>query len=64
MLRTHSKETEINSDDESVIIRDLQRTFPTHYQFRNKLGEKQRARFRVLSAYAVYNTHAGYVQCI
>ena len=57
-----TKEIEINSDDESVIIRDLHRTFPTHYIFRNKLGEGQRALFRVLSAYAVYNTNTGYVQ--
>lgn len=57
-----TKEIEINSEDESVIIRDLHRTFPTHYIFRNKLGEGQRALFRVLSVYAVYNTNTGYVQ--
>lgn len=52
----------VNIKEEEIIIRDLHRTFPRHQVFCNKLGEGQRALFRVLAAYSNYNSEIGYVQ--
>ena len=52
----------LNDKEEGVIIRDLHRTFPNHVLFMYKLGEGQRALYRVLMTYSHYNTNTGYVQ--
>ena len=57
-----SLKEEKNLDDEDIIIRDLNRTFPKHYLFMEKLGEGQRALYRVLTCYSKFNKKTGYVQ--
>ena len=52
----------INSTEEDVIIRDLHRTFPKNKIFCTKLGEGQRALFRILMCFGAYNKKTGYVQ--
>lgn len=48
--------------NETVIIKDLDRTFPLCQFFKNKYGDGQRKLYRVLSNYSKYNTTTGYVQ--
>ena len=62
LLISLKEEKTVNSEDEDIIIRDLHRTFPKHYLFMEKLGEGQRALFRVLTCYSKYNKTTGYVQ--
>ncbi|GJP65605.1 hypothetical protein CLOP_g22477 [Closterium sp. NIES-67] len=50
------------SNNEMDIIRDINRTFPTHVYFMQKHGPGQRALFNVLKAYSVYDKKIGYVQ--
>ena len=50
------------SNNEMDIIRDINRTFPTHVFFRQRHGPGQRALFNVLKAYSVYDRKIGYVQ--
>jgi hypothetical protein len=57
-----SLKEEKNLEDEEIIIRDLHRTFPKHYLFMEKLGEGQRALYRVLTCYSKFNKKTGYVQ--
>ena len=52
----------INSTEEEVIIRDLHRTFPKNKIFCTKLGEGQRALFRILMCFGAHNKTTGYVQ--
>ena len=47
---------------EIVIIKDLDRTFPKCYLFKEKYGNGQRKLYKVLSYYSKYNTSTGYVQ--
>jgi hypothetical protein len=47
---------------ESVIIKDLDRTFPKCQLFKEKYGKGQRKLFRVLNNYSKYNKNLGYVQ--
>ena len=47
---------------EIVIIKDLDRTFPKCYFFKEKYGNGQRKLYKVLSYYSKYNTSTGYVQ--
>ena len=52
----------IKEDLETVIIKDLDRTFPLCQFFREKYGNGQRKLYKVLSAYSKYNKNVGYVQ--
>ncbi|GFR45598.1 hypothetical protein Agub_g6994 [Astrephomene gubernaculifera] len=47
---------------DACIMRDLNRTFPTHIFFMERQGPGQRALYTVLRAYALYDTSVGYVQ--
>ena len=53
---------EMNKDDELVIIKDLDRTFPSCQLFKEKYGKGQRKLYHVLSNYSKYNKELGYVQ--
>lgn len=61
-IKNYSKEDFNENKDEDVIIRDLHRTFPNNVYFKDKLGQGQRALYKVLLAYSTYNTKTGYVQ--
>ena len=52
----------IKEEIETVIIKDLDRTFPLCQFFREKYGNGQRKLYKVLSAYSKYNKSVGYVQ--
>ena len=52
----------IKEDLETVILKDLDRTFPLCQFFREKYGNGQRKLYKVLSAYSKYNKSVGYVQ--
>jgi len=52
----------VNSEDENLILRDIDRTFPKHTFFKDKYGLGQRSLYNVLRAFAKYNTKTGYVQ--
>ena len=52
----------IKEDLETVIIKDLDRTFPLCQFFREKYGNGQRKLYKVLLAYSKYNKNVGYVQ--
>jgi hypothetical protein len=52
----------INEDLETVIMKDLDRTFPLLHFFSEKYGNGQRRLYKVLSAYSKFNTKVGYVQ--
>ncbi|PNW70621.1 hypothetical protein CHLRE_17g727450v5 [Chlamydomonas reinhardtii] len=47
---------------DTSIMRDLNRTYPTHIYFTQRQGPGQRALYSVLRAYAVYDSKVGYVQ--
>ena len=52
----------IKENLETVIIKDLDRTFPLCQFFREKYGNGQRKLYKVLLAYSKYNKNVGYVQ--
>lgn len=47
---------------ETVIQRDIHRTFPAHKFFKETGGSGQDALFKVSKAYAVYDSELGYTQ--
>ena len=51
-----------NIDYESIILKDLDRTFPKQSHFKTKYGTGQRSLYRVLCSYSKYNKEIGYVQ--
>lgn len=51
-----------SSPSESIIQRDINRTFPAHEQFKEKDGVGQDALFKICKAYAVYDPEVGYCQ--
>jgi hypothetical protein len=53
---------ESDLETESVILRDIDRTFPKHSFFKDKYGLGQRSLFNVLRAYSKFNKDTGYVQ--
>ena len=53
---------ECDQETESVILKDLDRTFPHNFIFKDKYGSGQRSLYYVLRAYSKYNTATGYVQ--
>ena len=52
----------VKKELELIIMKDLDRTFPLCYMFREKYGNGQRKLYKVLSSYSKYNTEVGYVQ--
>lgn len=50
------------SNDLGQIDLDINRTFRNTVYFRVRYGSRQRALFRILAAYSVYNTEIGYCQ--
>lgn len=57
-----NNKTDVNDEVEAVILKDLDRTFPSNFHFTEKYGEGQRSLYHVLSAYAKYNKNTEYVQ--
>ena len=47
---------------ENVIIKDLDRTFPSNFFFKDKYGSGQRKLYHVLTCYSKFNKDTGYVQ--
>ena len=47
---------------ENVIIKDLDRTFPSNFFFKDKYGSGQRKLYHVLTCYSKFNKNTGYVQ--
>jgi len=47
---------------DTAIMRDLNRTYPTHIFFMQRQGPGQRALYNVLRAYAAFDKRVGYVQ--
>lgn len=50
------------SSCESVILRDINRTFPAHDFFKETGGLGQDSLYRISKAYAVYDEEVGYCQ--
>ena len=59
---TKLQSVQINEVIDTIIIKDLDRTFPACQFFRDKYGNGQRKLYKVLSNYSKYNTSTGYVQ--
>ena len=53
---------DLNEEIEMVIIKDLDRTFPSCQFFKEKYGDGQRKLYKVLKNYSKYNKETGYVQ--
>ena len=53
---------EMDKEIEAVIIKDLDRTFPSCQLFKEKYGMGQRKLYRVLANYSKFNKELGYVQ--
>lgn len=47
---------------DSIILRDISRTFPKHILFRDRASMGQERLFNVLRAYSIYNPEVGYCQ--
>ena len=52
----------LDEDIEEIIMKDLDRTYPSNQLFTDKYGEGQRRLYRVLSSYSLYNKDIGYLQ--
>ena len=52
----------IKEELDTIIIKDLDRTFPACQFFKDKYGNGQRKLYKVLSNYSKFNTATGYVQ--
>jgi len=52
----------VDLSNETVILRDIDRTFPKHAFFKDKYGLGQRSLFTCLKAYSKFNKKVGYVQ--
>ena len=53
---------EIDQNDEEIILKDLDRTYPSCQLFTEKYGGGQRKLFNVLSCFSKYKKEIGYVQ--
>uniref|UniRef100_A0A4W3GSN1 Rab-GAP TBC domain-containing protein n=1 Tax=Callorhinchus milii TaxID=7868 RepID=A0A4W3GSN1_CALMI len=51
-----------DSPQESVITRDINRTFPTHHHFKDTNGDGQDSLFKICKAYSIYDKDIGYCQ--
>ncbi|EFB29437.1 hypothetical protein PANDA_005164 [Ailuropoda melanoleuca] len=57
-LKTSAKD----SAQESVITRDIHRTFPAHDYFKDTGGDGQESLYKICKAYSVYDEDIGYCQ--
>ena len=57
-----NNDEELDKAMETVIIKDLDRTFPSNFFFKDKYGSGQRKLYHVLTAYSKFNKDTGYVQ--
>ncbi|XP_012584478.1 PREDICTED: rab GTPase-activating protein 1-like isoform X3 [Condylura cristata] len=53
---------EADSAQESVITRDIHRTFPAHDYFKDTGGDGQESLYKICKAYSVYDEDIGYCQ--
>lgn len=60
--KTLLKDETVEQSTESVILRDIDRTFPKNAFFKDKYGLGQRILFACLKAYSKFNKEIGYVQ--
>nr|XP_028588161.1 rab GTPase-activating protein 1-like isoform X3 [Podarcis muralis] len=51
-----------DSSQESVITRDIHRTFPAHEYFKDTGGDGQESLYKICKAYSVYDEEIGYCQ--
>lgn len=59
---TYSQLLRLPSIHEKAIIRDLNRTFPTHEFFNDKAGIGQNNLLNIMKAYSLYDDEVGYCQ--
>ncbi|KAM9379201.1 rab GTPase-activating protein 1-like [Phaethornis superciliosus] len=52
----------MDSAQESVITRDIHRTFPAHEYFKDTEGDGQESLYKICKAYSVYDEDIGYCQ--
>ncbi|XP_051480342.1 rab GTPase-activating protein 1-like isoform X4 [Apus apus] len=52
----------MDSSQESVITRDIHRTFPAHDYFKDTEGDGQESLYKICKAYSVYDEDIGYCQ--
>ena len=52
----------LDEETEEIIMKDLDRTYPSNQLFTDKYGEGQRRLYRVLSSFSLYNKDIGYLQ--
>lgn len=50
------------SESESILKKDIERTFPTHKIFRLKEGAGQKALYNILKVYSIIDPEVGYCQ--
>jgi hypothetical protein len=60
--QTYSQLLRLPSIHEKAIIRDLNRTFPTHEFFNDKAGIGQNNLLNIMKAYSLYDDEVGYCQ--
>ncbi|XP_028941894.1 rab GTPase-activating protein 1-like, partial [Antrostomus carolinensis] len=53
---------DMDSVQESVITRDIHRTFPAHDYFKDTEGDGQESLYKICKAYSVYDEDIGYCQ--
>lgn len=59
---TYSQLLRLPSTHEKAIIRDLNRTFPSHEYFHDKAGVGQNNLLNIMKAYSLYDDEVGYCQ--
>ncbi|KAK9895924.1 RabGAP/TBC [Cystobasidium minutum MCA 4210] len=59
---TYSQLLRLPSTHEKAILRDLNRTFPTHEYFHDKAGVGQNNLLNIMKAYSLYDDEVGYCQ--
>lgn len=55
-------EKQAEKSEEDVILKDLNRTFPYHYLFKDQYGLGQRKLYNILKAFSIHSKLTGYVQ--
>ncbi|XP_065698153.1 rab GTPase-activating protein 1-like isoform X2 [Patagioenas fasciata] len=62
MLERYRVLITMDSAQESVITRDIHRTFPAHDYFKDTEGDGQESLYKICKAYSVYDEDIGYCQ--
>ncbi|KAM7106724.1 rab GTPase-activating protein 1-like isoform 2-T6 [Ciconia maguari] len=62
MLDKYRNLITMDSAQESVITRDIHRTFPAHDYFKDTEGDGQESLYKICKAYSVYDEDIGYCQ--